>query len=150
MTSNSIPILLIEDSLNDVQLVQRAFRKANVSAALQIFNDGDTAVEYLSGEGQYCDRAQYPIPTFILLDLKLPRRSGSEVLSWLRQQSYLRRIPVVVLTASREDRDVNQLYDLGVNAYMVKPVMFNDLVEIIHTLNLHWLILNEKPQINLL
>jgi len=147
MSSDSYPILLVEDSLNDVTLIQRAFRKANITVPLHVVNDGDAAVQYLQGDGDYSDRTQHPLPILILLDLKLPRRSGSEVLAWLRQQPILRRIPVVVLTASREYADVNRIYDLGVNAYIVKPVRFDALVEIIQTLNLHWLILNEKPEI---
>ncbi|MDX2232661.1 MAG: response regulator [Leptolyngbyaceae cyanobacterium bins.349] len=139
-------ILLVEDNPNDVLLVQRAFRKASITASLQVVNDGDAAVDYLSGAGIYGDRFQYPLPVLILLDLKLPRRSGAEVLDWLQQQPLLKRIPVVILTASREYVDVNRVYDLGANAYVVKPVMFDDLVAIVNTLNLHWLVLNEKPQ----
>lgn len=148
ISSELYSILLVEDSTSDVALVQRAFRKANIRVPLHVVNDGDAAVEYLQGGGQYSDRTQYPLPVLILLDLKLPRRSGAEVLAWLRQQPVLRRIPVVVLTASREYADVNHIYDIGVNAYIVKPVMFDALVEIIQMLNMHWLVLNEKPQFN--
>jgi CheY-like chemotaxis protein len=140
-------ILLVEDNPKDVLLIQRALRKANISNSLQVVNDGDAAVLYLSGEEPFSDRTLYPLPVLILLDLKLPRRSGHEVLMWLRQQPVLKRIPVVVLTSSKEYADINLVYDLGVNAYMTKPVAFNDLVEIVKTLNLHWLIFNEKPQV---
>lgn len=140
-------ILLVEDNLKDVALVQRAFRKAQISTPLQVVTDGEQAIAYLQGEAPYDDRTQHPLPILILLDLKLPRRSGTEVLFWLRQQPGLKRIPVVVLSASREEVDVNQTYDLGVNAYMVKPVGFDNLVRILETLNVHWLTLNEKPQI---
>jgi CheY-like chemotaxis protein len=140
-------ILLVEDNLGDVLLTQRAFRKASVLTPMQVVNNGDAAVEYLSGQGQYGDRTQYPLPALVLLDLKLPRRSGAEVLTWLRQQPDLKRIPVVVLTASKEYIDVNQIYNLGANAYMVKPVAFNNLVELVRTLNLHWIIFNEKPHV---
>ncbi|BAY12413.1 response regulator [Calothrix sp. NIES-2098] len=140
-------ILLVEDNPKDVLLIQRALRKANISNSLQIVNDGDAAVLYLSGEEPYSDRTLYPLPVLILLDLKLPRRSGSEVLRWLRQQPLLKRIPVVVLTSSKEYADINLVYDMGVNAYIVKPVAFNDLVEIVKTLNLHWIVFNEKPQV---
>ncbi len=128
-------------------LIQRALRKANISNSLQVVNDGDAAVQYLSGEEPFSDRNIYPLPVLILLDLKLPRRSGHEVLMWLRQQPILKRIPVVVLTSSKEYADINLVYDIGVNAYMAKPVAFNDLVEIVKTLSLHWLIFNEKPQV---
>lgn len=140
-------ILLVEDNPRDVILVQRAFNKANVSPLLQVVSDGDKAVAYLAGEDPYHDRVQYPLPILMLLDLKLPRRSGAEVLMWLKQQPGLRRLPVVVLTASREYADVNRIYDLGANAYIVKPVAFDSLVEIVKALNLHWLIFNENPSL---
>lgn len=144
-------ILLVEDNLKDVFLIQRAFRKAQLTTpSIQVVNDGDQAVLYLSSQSPYSDRTIYPLPALILLDLKLPRRSGAEVLMWLRQQPALKRIPVVVLTSSREFADVNRLYDLGANAYMVKPPEFDDLVNIIKTLDLHWMIYNEKPQVNLI
>ena len=140
-------ILLVEDNPRDILLIQRAFGKAGIINPLQVVNDGDAAVLYLSGEEPYSERSHYPLPALILLDLKLPRRSGAEVLMWLRQQPILKRMPVVVLTASREYADVNHLYDLGANAYIVKPFAFNDLVKIIDTINQHWIFLNEKPQI---
>ncbi|MBE9157278.1 response regulator [Nodosilinea sp. LEGE 06152] len=142
-------ILLVEDNPKDVFLVQRAARKAGIATPLQVVNDGDAALEYLSGVAPYSDRAAYPIPVFVLLDLKLPRRSGAEVLSWIRQQPYLRRLPVVVLTSSREYADINRIYDLGANAYIVKPADLDQLVNILTTLNLHWITYNEKPQIDI-
>ncbi len=140
-------ILLVEDNRTDVLLIQRAFRKANVSVPLQVVEDGEAAVLYLSGREPYSDRICYPLPVMILLDLKLPRKSGAEVLEWLRQQPMLKRLPVVVLTSSKEYADVNHVYDLGANAYMVKPVAFDNLVDIVKTLNMHWIIFNEKPQL---
>lgn len=140
-------ILLVEDNPRDVILIQRAFRRAEITVPIQVVTDGDAAVAYLSGQEPYNNRVDHPLPELVLLDLKLPRRSGAEVLTWLRQQPVIKRLPVVVLTASREYADLNQVYDLGVNAYMVKPVAFDDLVEIVKTLNLHWLIFNEKPQL---
>ena len=140
-------ILLVEDNPRDVLLIQRAFRKANLTNPLQVVGDGEAAVLYLAGEGSYENRDRYPLPSLVLLDLKLPRKSGAEVLEWLRQQPRLKRLPVVVLTSSREYAEVNKLYDLGANAYMVKPVTFDNLVEIVKTLNLHWIVFNEKPQV---
>ncbi|ALF52139.1 chemotaxis protein CheY [Nostoc piscinale CENA21] len=140
-------ILLVEDNPQDILLVQRAFRKAGITNPLKIVTDGDAAVLYLSGEAAYGDRSLYPIPALILLDLKLPRRSGAEVLTWLRQQPGIKRLPVVVLTASQEYTDVNRLYDLGANAYMVKPVAFDNLVEIVTIINQHWLVFNQKPEL---
>lgn len=127
--------------------MQRAFRKANIESPLQVVNDGEAAVLYLSGQEPYADRNKYPLPVLVLLDLKLPRFSGAEVLCWLRQQPELKRIPTVVLTSSQEYADVNNVYDLGANAYIVKPVSFDNLVEIVKTLNMHWLILNQKPEV---
>ena len=142
-------ILLVEDNPTDVLLIQRAFRKANLSVPLQVVGDGEVAVQYLSGQEPYGDRSCYPLPLLILLDLKLPRKSGTEVLAWLQQQPVLKRLPVVVLTSSKEYADINNVYDLGANAYMVKPVAFDNLVDIVKTLNMHWLIFNEKPQVEI-
>lgn len=143
-------ILLVEDNPKDVFLVRRAALKAGVTTPLQVVSDGDAALEYLSGAAPYSDRAAYPIPVFVLLDLKLPRRSGAEVLAWIRQQPRLRRLPVVVLTSSREYADINRIYDLGANAYIVKPPDLDQLVAILKTLNLHWITYNEKPQIDIM
>ncbi|MBD2437583.1 response regulator [Nostoc sp. FACHB-110] len=140
-------ILLVEDDARDILLVKRAFRKVGITNPLQVVRDGDTALLYLSGEAPYSDRNLYPLPALILLDLKLPRRSGAEVLMWLKQQPRLKRLPVVVLTASQEYGDVNLLYDLGVNAYMVKPVAFDNLVEIVAIVNRHWMVFNQKPEL---
>lgn len=148
MTMTDQVILLVEDNHKDVFLIQRAIRKAEITTPVRVVNDGDAAVQYLAGEAPFGDRTLHPLPVLILLDLKLPRRSGAEVLAWLRQQPELKRLPVVVLTSSREFTDVNNLYDLGVNAYMVKPPTFDNLVEIVKTLNLHWIIFNEKPETN--
>src|SRR4028118_1326077 len=140
-------ILLVEDNPKDVLLIKRAFRKANVANPLQVVGDGEAALCYLSGKDPYSDRHHYPWPVLILLDLKLPRKSGAEVLAWLKQQPTLKRVPVVVLTSSNEYADINNVYDLGVNAYMVKPVTFDTLVNIVQMLNMHWIIFNEKPHL---
>lgn len=141
------PVLLVEDDPNDVLLIQRAFRKANLVNPLHVAGDGEEAIAYLSGQGAYADRERHPLPILILLDLKLPRKSGHEVLAWLRQQPELKRLPAVVLTSSREAADVNRVYDLGANSYLVKPVAFDDLLKMVQTLNMYWLILNEKPAV---
>jgi CheY-like chemotaxis protein len=140
-------ILLVEDDPNDVLLIQRAFRKANLINPIQVVGDGEEAVSYLSGEGSYADRRRYPLPILVLLDLKLPRKSGFEVLEWLRGEPDLKRLPVVVFTSSTEGLDVNRAYDLGANSYLVKPVSFKDLLEMVKTLHLYWLIFNKKPVI---
>jgi CheY-like chemotaxis protein len=140
-------ILLVEDDSNDVFLIQRAFRKAGIPNPLQVVEDGEAAVFYLAGKPPYNDRDRYPLPDLILLDLKLPRKSGLEVLEWLRQQAELKRLPVVVLSSSKENREINRAYDLGANSYLVKPVAFEALLDMVKTLNLYWLIFNQKPKL---
>lgn len=145
--SRSDTILLVEDNPSEVLLMQRAFRKANIANPLHVVGDGDAAIFYLSGQAPYNDRETYPLPMIVLLDLKLPRKSGHEVLAWLRQQPVLNRLPVVVLTSSRESIDVNRAYELGVNSYLVKPVTFDSLLEIVRAFELYWLSFNEQPQL---
>lgn len=140
-------ILLVEDDPNDVLLIRRAFAKANLANPLHVVGDGDAAVAYLSGAAPYGDRERHPMPVLVLLDLKLPRKSGLEVLQWMRGQADLKRLPVVVLTSSREGTDINRAYDLGVNSYLVKPVGFDALLEMVKALNLYWMILNQPPEI---
>jgi CheY-like chemotaxis protein len=140
-------ILIVEDDVNDVLLLHRAFQKANIVAPLQTVSHGDEAIAYLAGEGVYADRERFPPPILVLLDLKLPRRSGLEVLEWIRGQSGLRRLPVVVLTSSRETDDINTAYDLGANSYLVKPVGFEKLLEMVRSLEMYWLTLNQKPEL---
>jgi CheY-like chemotaxis protein len=147
MNIQQYTILLVEDDPNDVKLIQRAFRKAGLANPVMVVKDGEEAVAYLSGTELYADREHYPLPTLVLLDLKLPRKNGLEVLAWLREQPGLRRLPVVVLTASRENADINRAYDLCANSYLVKPVTLDTLMEIVKSLRLYWLILNEKPEI---
>lgn len=143
----SQPVLLVEDDDNDVLFVQRAFRHAGILNPLHVVRNGDEAVEYLDGRGVYADRDKYPLPVFMLLDLKMPRRSGLEVLSWAKERAGLRRIPIVVLTSSKNDADVNRAYELGANSYLVKPVSFEGLIELAKSLQLYWLVLNERPDV---
>ncbi len=145
MAANNYAILLVEDDHNDVLLIKRAFQKVNIANPIIVVNDGEQAVSYLAGREPYVDRA---LPILVLLDLKLPRKSGHEVLEWLRGQANLKRLPVVVLTASSESSDVNRAYDLGANSYLVKPVTFDALVEMVKTLNLYWLILNKRADVS--
>lgn len=147
MTDKLYTILLVEDDSNDVLLIRRAFRKSDVVNPIQVVGDGEEAIAYLSGRGPYADRERYPLPVLLLLDLKLPRKSGFEVLEWLRQQPGLKRLPVAVLTSSDETPDINRAYDLGANSYLVKPVRFEGLLRMVQTLNLYWLIINEKPDL---
>ncbi|MBD1827647.1 response regulator [Microcoleus vaginatus GB1-A2] len=140
-------ILLVEDNPVDILLMQRAFRNETfANTSLQIVRDGDAAVFYLNGDGEYSDRDRYPLPSIILLDLKLPRRSGHEVLVWLKQQPELKRLPVVMLTSSRQTLDVKRAYDLGANSYLVKPVGFASLLEMMRSFNEYWLNYTELPE----
>lgn len=139
-------ILLVEDNPDDVLLIKRAFKKAGLPHALQVASHGEDAVDYLAGDGGYADREKHPFPSLMLLDLQLPRRSGHEVLEWLRAQDDLRRLPVVVLTSSREPADINRAYDLGANSYLVKPVSFDALLEMVQVLERYWIALAEKPE----
>jgi CheY-like chemotaxis protein len=130
-------ILLVEDSRDDIELLQRAFRKAGVRRALEVVTHGDAALDTLRG------RAPDALPVLVLLDLKLPRRSGFEVLEWIRATPLTRRVPVVVLTSSRQSADVARAYDLGANSYLVKPVASPSVLEMVRTLNLYWCLMNE-------
>ncbi len=145
MNADDCTILLVEDETVDVLMIRRALTRARLANPLQVVQDGDAAVNYLGGVGDFADRRRYPLPGLILLDLKLPRRSGLEVLEWRREQPGLRRIPVVVLTSSREADDVHRAYDAGANSYLVKPVQFEALFEMVRSLGSYWLILNEPP-----
>jgi len=141
-------ILLAEDDPNDVLLIQRAFQRTNLASPLQVVRDGEAAVSYLSGRFPYADRGRHPLPALLLMDLKMPRKSGLEVLEWLRQQPGLKRLPVVVLTSSNQSLDINRAYDLGVNSYVVKPTGFDTLLELVKNLDVYWLVLNEKPELS--
>jgi CheY-like chemotaxis protein len=132
-------VLLVEDNIDDVLLTQRAFRKAGVQASLQVAADGDEAVAYLRGDGAYGDRATHPMPALVLLDWKLPKRSGREVLQWVRQQPQFAALPVVVLTSSREQEDIDRAYGAGANSYLQKPVMLENLTELSSRLEGYWL-----------
>lgn len=147
MTYELMPTLLVEDDYNDILLIQRAFRQANIQLPLTIVSDGDEAISYLQRQGKYADSDRYPLPILILLDLKLPRRSGLEVLAWIGQQPSLRRLLVVVLTSSQENDDLDRAYDLGANSYLVKPIDFQDFVRLVELVDAYWLQLNQSPRI---
>ena len=143
----NIVILHVEDDPNDVDLIGLAFRKAGVNCRLIAVNDGVQAVSYLAGEGDYEDRDLHPFPDFALLDIKLPRKSGLEVLSWTRAQRNpaIKRLPIIMLTSSSQANDVNTAYDLGVNSYLVKPGDLGMLIELVKTVFNYWVGLNMKP-----
>ena len=125
------PVLYAEDEENDAFLMERAFAKAGVSNPLKIVSDGASAIDYLAGAGEFVDRTRHSLPCLVLLDLNLPRQSGLEVLKWIREQSSLRLLPVVILTSSSQHRDIGGAYALGANGYLVKPANSEKLIELV-------------------
>jgi len=147
-TSELGVILLAEDNETDVLLTRRAFKKVGLLNPLHVVSDGELAIEYLSGTGKYSNRAEYPLPVLLLLDLKMPRKNGLEVLEWVRQQPTLRALRIVVLTTSQLFKDVNRAYELGANSYIVKPVEMEQFLRVSETLRGYWLWMNETPEIS--
>jgi len=141
-------ILLAEDDPNDVLSVQRAFQRNYVANPVQVVRDGEEALAYLSGQAPFADRERHPLPVLMLMDLKMPRKSGLEVLAWVRQQPGLKRLPIIVLTSSNQSPDINRAYELGANSYLVKPAGFDSLLDLVKNLDMYWLILNEKPELD--
>src|SRR6266568_7766941 len=139
-------ILLVEDDEADIFLLRRAFRNARIANPLIEVRDGQAAIHYLSGEGDYADRTRYPIPFLVLLDLRLPKLSGFEVIAWMRDQPQLANLIVVVLTASDHVPDVTKARDLGANSYLVKPGNFQELVEMVRRIKGRWLLLDRPPE----
>ena len=144
--SRAFTILHIEDDPNDILLVERAMKKSNSGAQLRAVSDGDMAVTYLKGEGDFAKRELFPLPDLLLLDLKMPRKSGLEVLAWIRKEDPFKLTPVVIFTSSKHDQDINKAYDLGANSYLVKPVGFDALLETIKQIQFYWGTLNQGPQ----
>ena len=133
-------ILLAEDDENDILLVQRAFKEARIAAPLLIVQDGQEVVDYLKGAGQYSDRAKYPLPWLLLLDLKMPRKNGFEVLQWIRSQPTLAALRVIALTCSTELSDLNKAYQSGADSFLVKPADFNNYINLFKALHSYWLL----------
>jgi len=138
-------ILLVEDNADDEALAKRAFKKNNVMNNVVVARDGVQALDYLFGTGAHAGRDLNIMPTVVLLDLKLPKVDGLEVLRRLRADARTRLLPVVVLTSSKEEQDLVQSYSLGVNSYIRKPVDFEQFIEAVKQLGLYWLVLNEAP-----
>jgi two-component system response regulator len=145
MKDSNAEILLVEDNPDDVELTLHAFRRNNLSNQVHVVKDGAEALEYLFCTGAYPQRNIESVPRVILLDLKLPKVDGIEVLRRIKGDPRTRMIPVVVLTSSREDRDIVETYKLGVNSYIVKPVNFEQFTEAVRQLGLYWLLLNQPP-----
>ncbi len=136
-------ILLVEDNPSDIELTQRAFEKSRIKNELQIARDGQEALEYLFGTGAWSGRDTTQLPAIVLLDLKLPKIDGLEVLKRIRVNARTKRLPVAILTSSNEERDLVDCYDLGANSYIRKPVDFKQFVEVVRQVGLYWLVLNE-------
>ncbi len=139
-------VLIAEDDAGDVFLLQRAFAAAQVPASLHFVRDGQEAIDYLEGESEFGDRKTYPLPDLMLLDLKMPRLNGFDVLSWVRQQPGLKRL-VTILTSSDQPQDINRAYDLGANSYLLKPHSSNELSELVKRVEKYWLEANQCPAI---
>jgi CheY-like chemotaxis protein len=131
-------VLHIDDDPNDVMLFEHACRKAGIEFNLQAVHDGDEAMNYLGGANQFSDRAQHPFPHLVLLDLKMPRVNGFDVLTWIRSRDEFKNLPIVILTSSNHETDVKRAYSLGANSYLVKPVGFDALVELARTIQEYW------------
>ena len=146
MELDRVEILLVEDSDEDAELATRALRKHKLTNHLHRVADGAEAVDFLFRRGAYAARSDAAAPRVILLDLKLPKLDGMEVLRKLKADPALKAVPVVVLTSSKEDRDLEEAYRLGVNSYIVKPVEFDKFVQAVEQLGLYWALLNERPR----
>ena len=142
-------ILVVEDNADDAALLRRAFIKARVMNPLHIANSGEEAVAYLSGSGKYANRAEFPLPSLVLLDLKMPGMDGFDVLRWIRGHAMLKGLRVVVLSSSDDMRDVNAAYKLGANSFLIKPADFDRFVEISQALNGYWIWMDKAPDVSL-
>jgi CheY-like chemotaxis protein len=139
------PVLLVEDNDDDIFFMRRAFRNASIANPMVVMQDGQSAIDYLGGQGPFANRTEHPLPGLVLLDIKLPLRTGFEVLHWIRTNQLLRPLVVVVLTTSSETIDIDAAYRLGANSYLVKPPSPGTLLELTQNLKLYWLEMNRGP-----
>lgn len=139
------PLLLVEDEKNDIYLFKHVLIAEQITNPLHVAEDGQQAIDYLDGIGQYADRAQFPLPGLVLLDLKLPVKTGLQVLEWIRKQPRLKTLPVIILTSSSEQSDINAAYRLGANSFLVKPSGHTELRDLIKMIRAYWLTLNKAP-----
>ena len=142
---NAVEILLVEDNPHDVELTLRALKKRNLANKVHVVKDGAEALDYIFAKGAYAERNMDDTPKVVLLDLKLPKVNGLEVLRQIKSDEQTKTIPVVVLTSSREERDMVESYKLGVNSYIIKPVDFDKFLDAVGELGFYWLLLNELP-----
>lgn len=142
----SVEILIVEDNPNDAEMALRAFKKNNLKNHVLVVGDGEEALDFIFAKGKYVNRAKNIRPKIILLDLKLPKIDGLEVLKAIKENPETKIIPVIVLTSSKEEADILMSYQLGVNSYIVKPVEFEKFVKAIRDLGFYWLLLNQQPK----
>jgi two-component system, response regulator len=143
--SHPVDILIVEDSAEDLELALRAFRKANISSRIEVARDGQDALDFLFCAGAHVERRQEDKPGVVVLDLKLPKVDGLEVLERLKGDDRTRTIPTVVLTSSNQAADIERSYELGVNSYVVKPVNFDQFASALQELGHYWLLVNQRP-----
>jgi CheY-like chemotaxis protein len=139
------PLLLAEDEENDVFFLEHAFQKAQIANPLHIVRDGQEAIEYLAGTGKFSDRVQHPLPGLLILDLKMPRKTGLEVLRWLQVQPVLSRLPTIVWSTSVNLNDIDKAYQYGANAFIAKPASMEATTELARLIKGFWLTFNEPP-----
>ena len=147
MDTQNLTVLLVEDDLNDIFLVKRAFKVAQIPNPLQVVTDGEEAIQYLQGAGKYADREAYPLPKLIVMDLRMPGRTGFEVLEWAKRDRLLRRIPIIIVSSSDNPADINRAYEAGANAYMVKPMDFHAVEHLFHSITHYWGLECAKPEL---
>jgi two-component system response regulator len=147
MPSGARTILLVEDDQNDVFFFQYAFREAGIDNPIQVANDGQQAIDYLSGNGEYSNRERFPFPCLVFLDLKLPVKMGLDVLRWLQKQPKLKNLLVLVLTSSSNLTDIDEVYRLGARAFLVKPVSTDKRIAMARIIKQFWLELNEPSSL---
>jgi len=142
-------VLVADDDANDISLLKRAFLRAGIDVQMKVARDGEEVIQYLHGDAAFADRNEFPLPKLLLLDLKMPRTDGFEVLQWVRKQNDLRRLLVVVMTSSDEPEDVDRAYDLGANSFLRKPDDFTNLIKISQKLYDYWMETNLCSQFSL-
>ncbi len=145
MSLDEIEILLVEDNPTDAELTMRALKRKNLINKLVWVKDGAEALDFLFAKGEYSDRNADDLPKLILLDLRMPKVDGLEVLQEIKADDRTKRIPVVVLTSSKEDRDIVESYKLGVNSYVSKPVEFDEFIDAVSTMGFYWILINKPP-----
>jgi len=141
-------ILLVEDNAMDVELILDAFKEARLNNEIFVARNGKEALQYMFGEGAYADRKQYPLPDIVLLDLNMPGVDGHEVLKRIKSTEKLKRLPVIILTSSKDEGDRAMSYDNGANSYLVKPVSFGSFLNVVKQVSEYWLTLNIKPPLD--